>query len=807
MELAGGRFSPRKAIDYAMQIAQGLAAAHDKGIVHRDLKPENLFVTKDGRVKILDFGLAKLTQAEGASSSGTNLPTETRGTEPGVVLGTLGYMSPEQVKGKPADARSDIFAFGAVLYEMLSGKRAFQGDSAAETISAILREDPPDLSVTNKNISPGLERIVRHCLEKNPERRFQSASDIAFDLEALSGTSGSVAAAAARLRPPSGGSGWPAIARARAARRPRRRRVLDVARLAVPRPPTLPAAHFPPRPDRQRPLRPGRADRRLRGLLGRASPRESIRCGPAVPSGLRSIFRASCSSRRLALGRAGRVGSSRRRPRLRAVRRRSRACRSPGGSPARHSQRRRRGRLGPRRREPRGRRTRSTARLRLEYPIGKVLYESSDRVESPRISPRRRSDRIRATIRSSTETLGSVMVVDPSGPARALSGTGSTSVARLVAGRAGDLVLGVADGRPAESLGRDALGPAAPARRDAGFERDLWTFRADGKGSAHDTDPGARSSRACRPANRRSATSPGSTSPSRSTSRTTERHFSSRSGAREAARKGACTCVGWMARLRCASARVSALSLSPDGQWVIARLYTSPPRLVLLPTGAGEPKALSTEGILVQHAAVVPGRKADPPARAARRTASSPTTRWTSEAARPGRSRRPRARPSSGAPAFLRMVASCRESARTGASSCCLSTGASRARSPESSRASPRSAGAPDGRFLYVVRPDGARRTISRVDSVTGRRESWKEFRISADPVGLITGSAHPSVGGREVVLLGISEAFRRAVPGRGPEVTLRRDLDSWRRPTFWSRLLGAAGEASPSYVETFGTG
>jgi len=186
VELSAGRFSPRKAIDYSLQITQGLAAAHEKGIVHRDLKPENLFVTKEGRVKILDFGLAKLTQV-GQSGASTNLPTVTPGTEPGVVMGTLGYMSPEQVKGRPADARSDIFSFGAIFYEMLSGKRAFHADSAGETMAAILREEPPDLSVTNENISPGLERILRHCLEKNPERRFQSASDIAFALEALSG--------------------------------------------------------------------------------------------------------------------------------------------------------------------------------------------------------------------------------------------------------------------------------------------------------------------------------------------------------------------------------------------------------------------------------------------------------------------------------------------------------------------------------------------------------------------------------------------------------------------------------------------
>jgi Tol biopolymer transport system component len=187
-ELAGGRIPPRRAIDYAVQIARGLAAAHEKGIVHRDLKPDNVFVTKDGRVKILDFGLAKLIEPASGSQI-TSIPTETRGTEPGVVLGTLGYMSPEQVRGQAADARTDIFAFGAILYEMLSGRRAFRGDSAADTMSAILREDPPDLALTNQNVSPALERIVRHCLEKEPERRFHSAHDLAFDLEAASAAS------------------------------------------------------------------------------------------------------------------------------------------------------------------------------------------------------------------------------------------------------------------------------------------------------------------------------------------------------------------------------------------------------------------------------------------------------------------------------------------------------------------------------------------------------------------------------------------------------------------------------------------
>ena len=188
--IGGTPLGQRRAIDYASQIAHGLAAAHEKGIVHRDLKPDNIFITNDGRIKILDFGLAKLTQLDGGPAQ-TDIPTRRVDTDPGVVMGTVGYMSPEQLKGRPVDQRSDIFSFGAILYEMLSGRRAFSGESAPETMSAILKEDPPELSETNQRISPGVERLVNHCLEKNPEERFHSASDLAFALDALSGTASS----------------------------------------------------------------------------------------------------------------------------------------------------------------------------------------------------------------------------------------------------------------------------------------------------------------------------------------------------------------------------------------------------------------------------------------------------------------------------------------------------------------------------------------------------------------------------------------------------------------------------------------
>jgi hypothetical protein len=211
--LEHGALPARKAVDFAAQIAEGLAAAHEKGIVHRDLKPENVFVTSDGRVKLLDFGLAKATTPGSREESG--IRTEAHATDPGTVLGTARYMSPEQVRGQAVDPRSDIFSFGVVLYEMLTGRQAFQRETTAESMAAILKEEPPEIAATGSAPSPALQRIVQHCLEKKPGERFRDAHDLAFALESANS--------------PSTGSGTPVQPGARA----RLGRVLATSALVV----------------------------------------------------------------------------------------------------------------------------------------------------------------------------------------------------------------------------------------------------------------------------------------------------------------------------------------------------------------------------------------------------------------------------------------------------------------------------------------------------------------------------------------------------------------------------------------------
>ena len=189
--LRKGPMRQREVLDFGVELARGLSAAHDAGIVHRDLKPENIWVTKDGRIKILDFGLAKLDPAKAASSDGETVTVHPQ-SHPGHVVGTVGYMSPEQVRGQEVDHRSDIFSFGVILYELLSGHRAFQSDTAAETMAAILKQEPPDMPET---VPYPVRQTVRHCLEKEPGNRFQSARDLSFALAAMSEATGRSGAA------------------------------------------------------------------------------------------------------------------------------------------------------------------------------------------------------------------------------------------------------------------------------------------------------------------------------------------------------------------------------------------------------------------------------------------------------------------------------------------------------------------------------------------------------------------------------------------------------------------------------------
>jgi eukaryotic-like serine/threonine-protein kinase len=604
--LGPGAISPRKAIDFAVQIAKGLAAAHEKGIVHRDLKPENVFLTKDGRVKILDFGLAKL-KLDGAESGQTDAGTVSGGTQPGVVLGTMGYMAPEQVRGKPADKRSDLFSFGTILYEMLSGQRAFRGDTAADTITAILTKEPPDLSQTNKDIHPGLDRIVRHCLEKNPEERFESARDVAFDLDALSGVSTPTGAIAAPYASAKRRRVWPLVTGAVLAT------ALFVGALAYLA--GRKAGDQPPPDFRQLTFRRGEILSARFAPDGQTVVYSAAWDGKPVEVFVRRL--ESPESRPfglpgtevLAISRSGEMAVSLNRASSGGFRRSGTLAQlsvAGGAAPRDISEEVDWADWAPDGKSLAVVRA-AKGHVRLEYPIGKVLYETGGWIGQPRVSSN--GDLVAFTEHPSlTDDGGSVVLVDRSGRKKAVSKAFS-SAQGISWGPNDSEVWFTAAEVAARALYSMSLSGTVRLRsriagnltlRDISREGRMLVTRDTFREEILALAPGESKERDLTWLDYSLATS-----------------ISADGGTVLFTEGGEGGGAGYSVYIRktdgSPAVRIGegfGQALSPDGKWAVAILHpATDPQLVIYPTGAGEPKLLSKEGLTVLNAGWMPDGK------------------------------------------------------------------------------------------------------------------------------------------------------------------------------------------------------